>query len=506
MKTNIRVFFSLSLLLLGAHVVAQQTVASVDTLTASSPTIDYAIPSGDLTIANIAIVGSETYEDYVLIGFSGLSVGQKIKVPGTEISGAVKRFWKQGYFSDVRVLATKIQNDSIWLELHLKQRPRISKVNYYGLKKSEEEDLQTKLALTKGSQITPDLLDRSKIAIKKEMAGKGYYNAEVFMYEKADPAQVGSVILDVNVDKKEKIKVREIYVTGNQALSLNKIDATMKKTNRQANFLNIFRSKKFVQDEFKNDKDALIAKYNEIGYRDAAIVFDSVAKYDETHVDVYLTVDEGKKYYFRDIKWAGNTVYPSDYLDRVLNVKTGDIYNLKLLNKRLTEDEDAVSKLYQDNGYLFFNIDPVEVKVESDSIDYEMRMYEGKPATINNVTITGNTRLYEHVIRRELRVKPGNLYSQSDLVRTLRELAQMKQFDEEKLYKGVDIQPNQEDGTVDVGLNLETKSSDQVEFSAGWGQSGLVFSLALKFTNFAIQNVFKKDMYKILPQGEGQNW
>lgn len=506
MKTNIRVFFSLSLLLLGAHVVAQQTVASVDTLTASSPIIDYAIPTGDLTIANIAIVGSETYEDYVLIGFSGLSVGQKIKVPGTEISSAVKRFWKQGYFSDVRVLATKIQNDSIWLELHLKQRPRISKVNYYGLKKSEEEDLQTKLALTKGSQITPDLLDRSKIAIKKEMAGKGYYNAEVFMYEKADPAQVGSVILDVNVDKKEKIKVREIYITGNQALSLNKIDATMKKTNRQANILNIFRSKKFVQDEFKNDKDALIAKYNEIGYRDAAIVFDSVAKYDETHVDVYLTVDEGKKYYFRDIKWAGNTVYPSDYLDRVLNVKTGDVYNLKLLNKRLTEDEDAVSKLYQDNGYLFFNIDPVEVKVESDSIDYEMRMYEGKPATINNVTITGNTRLYEHVIRRELRVKPGNLYSQSDLVRTLRELAQMKQFDEEKLYKGVDIQPNQEDGTVDVGLNLETKSSDQVEFSAGWGQSGLVFSLALKFTNFALQNVFKKDMYKILPQGEGQTF
>lgn len=506
MKTNIRVFFSLSLLLLGAHVVAQQTVASGDTLTASSPIIDYAIPTGDLTIANIAIVGSETYEDYVLIGFSGLSVGQKIKVPGTEISSAVKRFWKQGYFSDVRVLATKIQNDSIWLELHLKQRPRISKVNYYGLKKSEEEDLQTKLALTKGSQITPDLLDRSKIAIKKEMAGKGYYNAEVFMYEKADPAQVGSVILDVNVDKKEKIKVHEIYVTGNQALSLNKIDATMKKTNRQANILNIFRSKKFVQEEYKNDKEALIAKYNEIGYRDAAIVFDSVAKYDETHVDVYLTVDEGKKYYFRDIKWAGNTVYPSDYLDRVLNVKTGDVYNLKLLNKRLTEDEDAVSKLYQDNGYLFFNIDPVEVKVESDSIDYEMRMYEGKPATINNVTITGNTRLYEHVIRRELRVKPGNVYSQSDLVRTLRELAQMKQFDEEKLYKGVDIQPNQEDGTVDVGLNLETKSSDQVEFSAGWGQSGLVFSLALKFTNFAIQNVFKKDMYKILPQGEGQTF
>jgi len=506
MKTNIRVFLLSILLCLGNSLMAQQSIEIVDSTKLVTPTIDYAIPTGNLTIADIKVSGSETYEDYVLIGFSGLSVGQKIKVPGNEISAAVKRFWKQGYFSDVRILASKIQNDSIWLELRLKQRPRISKINYFGLKKSEEEDLQTKLALTKGGQVTPDLLDRSKIAIKKEMESKGYYNADVLMYQKPDPAQQGSVILDINVDKKEKIKVHEIYVTGNKALTLGKIDAAMKKTNRPQNIFNIFRSKKFIQEEYKNDKVALIAKYNEVGYRDAVILFDSVAKYDENHVDVYLTVDEGKKYYFRDIKWAGNTVYPSDYLGRLLNVNRGDVYNLKQLNKRLTEDEDAVSKLYQDNGYLFFNIDPVEVKVESDSIDYEMRLYEGKPATINLITITGNTRLYEHVIRRELRVKPGNLYSQSDLVRTLRELAQMKQFDEEKLYKGVDIQPNQEDGTVDVGLNLETKSSDQVEFSAGWGQSGLVFSLALKFTNFAIQNVFKKDMYKILPQGEGQTF
>jgi len=506
MKTNIRVFLLFILLLLGNTLRAQQSVELVDSTSLAIPTIDYAIPTGDLTIADIQVFGSETYEDYVLIGFSGLSVGQKIKVPGNEISSAVKRFWKQGYFSDVRILASKIQNDSIWLEFRLKQRPRISKINYFGLKKAEEEDLQLKLALTKGGQVTPDLLDRSKIAIKKEMASKGYYNAEVLMYQKPDPAQQGSVILDINVDKKEKIKVHEIYVSGNKALTLKAVDAAMKKTNRPKNILNFFRSKKFVEEEYKNDKLAVIAKYNEVGYRDAVILFDSVAKYDENHVDVYLTVDEGKKYYFRDIKWAGNTVYPSDYLGRLLNVNRGDVYNLKLLNKRLSEDEDAVSKLYQDNGYLFFNIDPVEVKVESDSIDYEMRLYEGKPATINLISITGNTRLYEQVIRRELRVKPGNLYSQSDLVRTLRELAQMKQFDEEKLYKGVDIQPNQEDGTVDVGLNLETKSSDQVEFSAGWGQSGLVFSLALKFTNFAIQNIFKKDMYKILPQGEGQTF
>ncbi|MDY4850017.1 MAG: outer membrane protein assembly factor BamA [Paludibacteraceae bacterium] len=471
---------------------------------AAKPVIDYAMPAEELTIADIKVSGADTYEDFIIIGFSGLSKGQKIKIPGAEITNAVKRFWKQGYFSDVKILANKIENGQVWLEIALKQRPRISRVNYYGLKKSEEEDVIPKTGLARGNQITPDLLDRAKIAIQKEMAGKGYYNASVVIYQKPDPTQPGSVLLDVNVDKKDKVRVHEIYVEGNNALSLNKIDLAMKKTNRPKNLLTLFRSKKFIASEFENDKALLIAKYNEIGYRDATITYDSVAKYDENHVDVYLTIDEGRKYYFRNITWAGNTVYPSEYLSHVLNIRRGDIYNLKQLNKRLNEDDDAVAKLYQDNGYLFFNLDPVEVNIDGDSIDYEMRIYEGKQATINNITITGNTRLYEHVIRRELRIKPGNLYSQSDLIRTLRELAQMKQFDEEKLFTGVDIQPNPEDGTVDIGLNLETKSSDQIEFSAGYGQSGVVFSLALKFTNFAIQNLFKKEMYKIVPQGEGQ--
>lgn len=478
--------------------------APIEVPLAAKPVIDYTLSAQDYTIADIRVSGAGTYEDFVIVGFSGLSKGQKIKIPGNDITDAVKRFWKQGYFSDVKILADKIEGDSIWIEIALKQRPRISRVNYYGLKKSEEEDLVSKVALTRGSQVTPDLIDRAKIAIQKAMGDKGFYNASVVIYQKPDAAQPGSVILDVNVDKKSKVRVHEIYVQGNKALSLNRIDLAMKKTNRPKNLLTLFRSKKFIASEFENDKKLLIAKYNEIGYRDAVIVYDSVAKYDEDHVDVFLTIDEGKKYYFRNITWAGNTVYPSDYLGRVLNIHRGDVYNLKQLNKRLSEDDDAVSKLYQDNGYLFFNLDPVEINIEGDSIDYEMRIYEGKQATINNITIKGNTRLYEHVIRRELRIKPGNLYSQSDLVRTLRELAQMKQFDEEKLFSGIDIQPNPEDGTVDIGLNLETKSSDQIEFSAGYGQSGVVLSLSLKFTNFAIQNLFKKEMYRILPQGEGQ--
>ena len=459
-----------------------------------------------LTIADIKVTGDITHESYVIIGFSGLSVGQEISVPGAEITSAVSRFWKQGYFSQVQILADKIENDSIWLNIALNQRPKISKVNYFGMKKSEQEDVEKKAGVSKNSYLTTDLVDRIKIQTKKYFAEKGFENTTVFVYQKYDPAQPGSVMLDVTIDKKEKVKVHEIYVTGNQALSLRKIDKAMKKTNRAKSLWNIFKSKKFVKSAYENDKDLLINKYNEIGYRDAVITHDSVVYIDESHVDVHLTVDEGKRYYFGDIKWLGNTIYPSEVLDAYLNINKGDVYNLKYLNKRLFEDENAVGSLYKDHGYLFFQIDPVETSINGDTINFEMRMYEGKPATINKVIINGNDRVYEHVIRRELRTCPGTVYSQNDLVRSMRDLAQMKLFDEEKLYSGVDIQPNMEDGTVDITYNLKTKSSDQFEFSAGYGQQGIVLSVGIKFTNFAIQNLFKKKMYKILPQGEGQTF
>lgn len=278
----------------------------------------------------------------------------------------------------------------------------------------------------------------------------------------------------------------------------------MKKTNDR-NWRNFFRTKKFVKEEYEKDKIALIDKYNEIGYRDAYIVADSVVRFDDKTVSVYITVNEGKKYYFRNIKWIGNTIYPYDYLDAILGIKKGDVYNHKHLMERLQTDEnEAVSKLYQDRGYLFSNIEPVEVQIDNDSIDFEMRIYEGKPATINEIGIKGNTRVYEHVVRRELRTKPGQLYSQSDIMRSLRELAQMGHFDQEKLKP--DIQLNPENGTVDVTYELETKGSDQVEFSAGWGSTGVVGSIGLKFSNFAIQNLFRPETYRIVPQGEGQTF
>ena len=480
--------------------------AQTDTVPASTvPEIEYGMTRKTYEIAGIEVEGADSYEDFVLIGFSGLAVGDKIEVPGDQITKAIKRFWKQGLFSDVKIKAKKIENGKIWLIIELKQRPRISEVRYEGLKKSEKEDVEVKAGIRQGSQMTPNVEDHAKTVIKKYLAEKGYHNAEVFVIQQNDPDHPGYVKVLVGVDKKVKTKVGKIYITGNENLTHRQINKAMKKTNDN-DIVNLFRTKKFVTEEYEKDKQAVIEKYNEYGYRDAYIVADSVVPNpeDPNRVDIYMTISEGDKYYVRSVKWVGNTVYPYEMLDATLGVKPGDVYNLKTLNDRLTNDDDAVSKLYTDRGYLFFNVEPVEVNVSNDSIDFEMRMYEGKPATINEVKIVGNTRVYEHVVRRELYTKPGQLYSQSDIMRSLRELAQMGHFDQEKLVP--DIQPNPEEGTVDITYQLETKSSDQIEFSLGWGATGLVGSLGLKFTNFAIQNLFNKKSYRIVPQGEGQTF
>lgn len=466
--------------------------------------IDYDGSPRTYEIADISISGADNYEDFLLIGYSGLQIGDKITVPGSDITDVIKRFWRQGLFADVKVYAEKIVEDKIWLHIALQQRPQISTVNYHGLKKGEIDELSPKLGLIEGNQITPNISDRAILVVTKFLEEKGFHNVDVKVLQRNDPDKSNHVIVDVEVDKKLKTKVKEIVVNGNEVLNFNQINRVMKKTN-DPNWRNFFRTKKFVGEEFEKDKIALIDKYNEIGYRDAYIVSDSVEAIDEKYVRVYLTVDEGRKYYFRNISWVGNTIYPYEYLDDILNIQKGDVYNYKELMKRLQTDEvEAVSKLYQDRGYLFSHIEPVEVMIENDSIDFEMRIYEGKPATINAINLTGNTRVYEHVIRRELYTKPGQLYSQSDIMRTYRELAGMGHFDPETIRP--DIQPDPENGTVDITYELETKSSDQVEFSAGWGATGLVGALGLKFTNFAIQNLFRPETYRIVPQGEGQTF
>ncbi len=475
-----------------------------------NPDITYSGTPKTYKLAGLTVTGIEGYEDYVLTGISGLTVGQELEVPGTAITDAVKRYWKHGLFSDVSISADSIVGDNIYLKIHLAPRPRISTINYNGLKKTEREDMEKKLGLLKGGQITPNMIDRAKILAKKYFEDKGYKNAEVFIRQRDDVAAKNQVILDIDVDKKEKLKVRSIIIDGDNQLGEKKIKGTLfskgafAKTHEAGKLSNLLKSKKFTPERWAEDKKNLITKYNEYGYRDAIIQKDSVWNVDPKHVDIYVKVDEGKKYYIRNIKWVGNTVYSTDYLSRLLDMKKGDVYNQTYLNKRLSQDEDAVGNAYWNNGYLFYNLQPTEVNIVGDSIDLEMRITEGQQARINRVKINGNDRLYENVVRRELRTKPGDLFSKEALQRSARELASMGHFDPEAINPVPE--PNYEDGTVDINYNLKQKSNDQVELSLGWGQTGVIGRVGLKLNNFSMANLFRRNREHrgIMPIGDGE--
>ena len=475
-----------------------------------NPDITYSGNPHTYKLAGLAVSGIDGYEDYVLTGISGLSIGQELEVPGTAITDAVKRYWKHGLFSDVSISADSIVGDKIYLRINLLPRPRVSTINYNGLKKSERDDLEKKLGLLKGGQITPNMISRAKILAKKYFDDKGYTNAEINILQRDDVANKNQVILDINVDKKEKLKVRNIIIEGNEQLPMKKIKGSFfskgafAKTHEAGKLGNLLKSKKFTPERWAEDKKNLITKYNEFGFRDATILKDSVWNVDPKHVDIYVKVDEGKKYYIRNISWVGNTVYSTDYLSRLLGMKKGDVYNQTYLSKRLSQDEDAVGNEYWNNGYLFYRLEPTEVNIVGDSIDLEMRITEGQQAHINRVKINGNDRLYENVVRRELRTKPGDLFSKEALQRSARELASMGYFDPEAINPVPE--PNYEDGTVDINYNLKQKSNDQVELSLGWGQTGVIGRVGLKLTNFSMANLFRRNREPrgIMPIGDGE--
>lgn len=492
----------LAALLFSIGAVAQEKIVN--------PEISYAGTPRSGVIGGIAVSGVEGYEDYMLTGISGLTVGQKIELPGQEITEAVKRYWKHGLFSNVQIAADSIVGDKIYLHFYLALRPRVSTINYIGVKKSEREDLETKLGLLKGNQITPNMIDRAELLAKNYFDDKGYKNAEINIRQRDDVTAKNQVILDVEIDKKEKMKVRQIIIDGNKNLSDSKIKGGLftkgafTKTHEAGKLSTFLKSKKYTPERYKTDKQNLIDKYNELGYRDATIVEDSVWNVDDKHVSIYLKVDEGKKYYIRNITWVGNTVFSTDYLSRLLGMKKGDVYNQKFMHKRLSEDDDAVGNEYWNNGYLFYNLQPTEVNIVGDSIDLEMRIMEGNQAHISRVRINGNTRVYENVVRRELRTKPGDLFSKEALMRSAREMASMGHFDPEQINP--DVRPNYEDGTVDINWDLVQKSNDQVEFSLGWGQTGVIGRIGLKLNNFSMANLFNKNKEHrgILPVGDGE--
>ncbi len=486
-------FLLLILLLSGVGAFAQVADSTNSSIYYSSPK--------KYVIGGIDIIGIRYLDTEVLIQISGLAVGDEITVPGEEITTAVKKLWGHQMFSDVKVEAHKIVDDKIWLNIHLQERPRLADVNFFGVSKNEKDDITEKVLLLKGSQVTDNQLNNAERIIKGIFLEKGFLNTEVNIVQRDDTTQNNSVILDIHVDKKEKVKVEEIVYHGVSNVKPGMLDRAMKKTNARK-IKNFFQTKKFLEEKFEEDKVNVVKKYNEKGYRDATIVADTVTKLENDRVRIDMWLDEGNKYYFRDVEWIGNTVYPESFLQAVLGIKKGDVFDQKLLDKRLNEDDDAVSNLYLDKGYLFFNLTPVEAKVENDSIDFEMRIYEGNQATINKVIIEGNTKTHEHVARREIRTLPGDLFSKSKIIRSVRELSQLGHFDPEAINP-IPI-PHPENGTVDIKYELQEKANDQIELSGGWGANMFVGTVGLRFSNFSVRNILNKEAWRPLPTGDGQ--
>lgn len=476
------------------------------------PSVSYQHPVKK-TIAGIDVVGNKSYEAPIVISVSGLQVGQEIEIPGEKITEAVKNYTRHGLFSEVSIEVARMEGDKVWLVIRIAERPRLSLLRINGVKKSEAEALMKNQlsSLQQGTQVTPFVVDKAKTVVTKYFDEKGFSNVFVSSRETPDPKLEGYVILDLDVDKNTKTKIYAINFQGNKNLSDVQLKKAMKKTNEGFSLsrhpwnsiLEIFSTKKFVQKEYKNDLDNILSLYHEHGYRDAEIVSDTVYRHDEKRVNIDIKVNEGRKYYIKSINFVGNTKYSTDDLQRLLGMKSGDVYDQKKLEGRLTTDQDALSNIYSNNGYLFAYMFPTETEVKGDSVALDIRIHEGKPATINKVIIRGNDRLYEDVIRRELYTKPGMLFSKDYVIRSVRQIGQMGHFDPEKINP-VPI-PHEESGTVDIEWDLVPKSNDQIEISGGWSQTGLLGRVALKFTNFSMKNLFNPKSYKgILPQGEGQ--
>jgi len=458
-------------------------------------------------LADVAVTGKITYNEQTVITFAGLEKGQEITVPGEEISNAIKKLGKLGLFSEIDFFVNKIEGDSIFLELNINELPKLSEVKFVGVKKGKVEALIKDNGLTKGKIVNENLITTTKNYIENKYKKDGFYNTKVNITTIADTTSGNEVKMLVNVDKGNKIKVKEIVFTGNEKFSSSKLRGTMKNT-KQKSFFRVWKSSKYIKEKYKEDLATVIAKYKEKGYRDARIVSDTVAfNKNKKDLSIRINVEEGNKYYFGDIKFLGNTVYTDQGLSRMLGINKGDVYNGVLLEKRIADktkpDGEDITNLYQNNGYLFSNINAVETRTANDTIDFEIRIVEGPIAYFNKITVVGNDKTNDKVIYRELRTKPGQKYSKEELVRTIREIGQLGFFDPEAIepgFKNVDAGA----GTVDIEYKVVEKGSSQIELQGGYGGGGFIGTLGLSFNNFSLQNIFNKDAYKPLPMGDGQ--
>lgn len=506
--------------------------------------LNYANPV-EYTIGGIEVTGLNILDKSAMISLTGLKIGDKIKLPGEKISGAIRKLWKHGLVGDATILVDRIEGSNVFLTIELAERPRLNDFYFTGISRSRQSALKEDLTLIRGKIVNDAMIRNTELSVKKFFFKKGFLNTEVKVVQESDTLNRGGVKIRIDVDLNSKVKVHDVIFTGNKEMASGKLRKKLKKTKESARItlhrtilksllglnpkrlrsekdsleswkrakeflsdnvkLNIFAPSKFIMSEFEEDKVKLIEFYNSQGYRDAEVVSDTIIRYSKDRIDVKLNIFEGRKYYFRDIKWTGNYIYSADVLNRILDIQKGDVYNKELIEKKTNFNPKGpdISGLYMDDGYLFFRVTPIEVAVEGDSIDIEMRIFEGEQATIKNVWIAGNERTSEHVIRRELSTVPGQKFRRSDIIRTQQLLSQMGFFNPQKISQ--DIQPNPADGTVDIGWKVEEQSNDQIQLSGGWGGAfGFVGTVGLTFNNFSVRNIPNFKKWRPLPVGDGQ--
>ncbi len=525
----------LSLMLCSITSFAQQRLIGSDTKPSFNSPKNY-------IIGGVKIEGTQILDPNALGLLSGLKAGEKITIPGDDISNAINNLWDQGLFGDIQIKSDKITGETIFITILIVERPRLSKFQFSGLKKTEIDDVREEINLYREKIVTDNLMLSTSNKIKQLFIDKGFYNCTVDIEQVKDTASFNHVSLMIDVNKNEKVKIQTITIVGNDAFSQTKLKSSLKETKEQSSFrplidfdgmflasakafmnegrkrgfeeifeyfgenarVRIFKSSKFIESNFDADKEAIITKYNKKGYRDAAIVKDSISKNDNNTVSIYMEINEGPQYYFGNIKWVGNKKFTSRQLSNTIGIDKGEIYDPEKLESRLYMDPNSkdISSLYMDDGYLFFQVNPVEVSVRTDTIDLEIQIYEGQQARINEVTIKGNTKTNDYVVLREIRTKPGELFSRSDIIRSQRELSVLGYFDAEQLQ--VNPKPNQADGTVDIEYGVVESPSDQIELSGGFGGGSIVGTLGVSFNNFALSNMFKKDAWRPVPAGDGQ--
>jgi len=514
----------------------------------SGSNINYSSPK-EYEIVDIRVAGVQYLDNNALISLSGLRVGDKIKVPGDEITTAIKKLWNQGIIGSVSVFASKIEGNKIWLTIRLTERPRLTRIIIQGVSKTQKGEIEERIGTVRGKMLTDVLTKNTEIAVQKYLEEKGYLNADIKIIQQNDTILRNSAYLKIKINRGQKVKIRNIYFEGNEAFNSSKLRGKLKKTGMVLKFslpteiiektaktawppnfmkairtgrkrskedtreylathtnLNFFKPAKYIQQDYEADKEHLITSYNSKGFRDAEIITDTIYNISRKYLNIEMKVKEGNKYYFRDISWSGNYRYTDDQLEKILGIEKGDVYDLDLVNKKLNFNPQGadISALYMDDGYLFFNINPVEVAVSNDSIDVEMRIYEGAQATLDKITVSGNDKTNDYVILRQMWTHPGQKFSRSDIIRTQSELAQLGYFDQEQITPNVVPDPVNE--TADIEWQLVERSNDQVQLSGGWGGAfGFVGTLGVTFNNFSVQNITKPKKWRGLPVGDGQS-